>query len=98
MPEAHEDDARRAVRVALELRRRVQVYQEHLGTVSSASWACRIGLHTGVVVVGGKQGDAELSTVVGDVVSVAMGLQEQAAPGQILCSDAPALGPEDRAS
>ena len=75
------------MRVALELRRRVQVYQEHLGTVSSASWACCIGLHTGVVVVGSRQDDAELSTVVGDVVSVAMGLQEQAAPGQILCSD-----------
>ena len=85
--EAHEDDARRAVRVALELRRRVQVYQEHLGTVSSTSWACCIGLHTGGVVVGSRQADAELSTVVGDVVSVAMGLQEQAAPGQILCSN-----------
>ena len=47
VPEAHEDDARRAVRVALELRRRVQVYQEYLGTVSSASWACRIGLLPG---------------------------------------------------
>ena len=90
VPVAHEDDARRAVRVALELRRRVQVYQEHLGTVASASWACCIGLHTGVGVVGGQQDDAEFSTVVGDVVSVAMGLQEQAAPGQILCSDATA--------
>src|SRR5215475_6808378 len=89
--EAHEDDARRAVHVALELRRRWQVHQEErLGTVSSASWACRIGLHTGLVVVGGRQGDAEVSTVVGDVISVAMGLQEQAAPGQILCSDATA--------
>src|SRR4029453_11768472 len=31
--------------------------------------------------------DAELSAVVGDVVSVARLLQEQAAPGQLLCSD-----------
>ena len=38
-------------------------------------------------MVGGGQDDAELSAVVGDVVSVAMLLQEQAAPGQILCSD-----------
>src|SRR5262245_18275500 len=89
--EAHEDDARRAVRVALELRRRLQVHQEErLGTVSSASWVCRMGLHTGVVVVGGRQSDAEVSTVVGDVISVAMGVQEQAAPDQILCSDATA--------
>src|SRR5262245_9891438 len=86
VPEAHEDDARRAVRVALELRRCWQVHQECLGTVSSAPLACRIGLHTGAVLVGSRQGDAELSAVVGDVVSVALGLQEQAAPGQILCS------------
>ena len=90
VPTAHEDDARRAVRVALELRRRLQVHQELLGTVSSASLALRIGLHTGLMVVGGRQDDAEFSPVVGDVVSVAMVLQEQAAPGQILCSDATA--------
>ena len=41
-------------------------------------------------MVGGRQDDTELSSVVGDVVSVAMVLQEQAAPGQILCSDATA--------
>jgi len=87
VPAAHEDDARRAVRVALELRRRLQVHQERLGTVYSAPLAFRMGLHTGLVVVGGRQDDAELSTVVGDVVSMAMALQEQAAPGQILCSD-----------
>ena len=33
VPEAQEDDARRAVRVALELRRRLQVHQERLGAV-----------------------------------------------------------------
>ena len=49
----------------------------------SAPWTCRIGLHTGVVVVGSQQDDAALSTIVGDVVSVARVLQEQAAPGQI---------------
>jgi len=87
VPVAYEDDARRAVRVAFELRRRLQVHQERLETVYGAPLACRIGLHTGVVVVGGMRDDAELATVVGDVVSMAMVLQEQAAPGQILCSD-----------
>src|SRR4029453_14228989 len=90
VPEAHEDDARRAVRVAFELRRRVQEHQERLETVCRAPLACRIGLHTGLVVVGGAGDDAEFSAVVGDVVSVARGLQEQAAPGQILCSDSTA--------
>jgi class 3 adenylate cyclase/DNA-binding winged helix-turn-helix (wHTH) protein/predicted ATPase len=87
VPAAHEDDARRAVRVALELQRRFQMHQERLEAVCRAPLAFRIGLHTGLAVVGGAPDDAELSAVVGDVVSVAMLLQEQAAPGQILCSD-----------
>jgi class 3 adenylate cyclase/tetratricopeptide (TPR) repeat protein len=90
VPAAHEDDARRAVRVALELRRGLQVRQESLGAVSSAAIALRIGLHTGLMVVGGRQDDAEFAPMVGDVVSVAMALQEQATPGQILCSEATA--------
>jgi class 3 adenylate cyclase/tetratricopeptide (TPR) repeat protein len=90
VPDAHEDDARRAVHVALELQRRLQVHQESLGMVSSAVLTLRIGLHTGVMVVAGRQDGAAFSPVVGDVVSVAMALQEQAAPGQILCSDATA--------
>src|SRR5215510_2174358 len=54
VPEAHEGDARRAVHVALDPRRWLQVPQEErLGTVSSVAWACRIGLHTGMGVVGG---------------------------------------------
>jgi class 3 adenylate cyclase/predicted ATPase len=87
VPVAHEDDARRAVRVALELRRRLQVHQERLETVCREPLVFRMGLHTGAVVVGGMRDDTAISTVVGDVVSVAMVLQEQAAPGQILCSD-----------
>src|SRR5262249_12045394 len=87
VPAAQEDDARRAVRVALELQRRFQMHQEHLEAVCRAPLAFRVGLHTGLAVVGGAADDAELSAVVGDVVSVAMLLQEQAAPGQLLCSD-----------
>jgi class 3 adenylate cyclase/DNA-binding winged helix-turn-helix (wHTH) protein len=85
-PDVHEDDARRAVRVALDLRRQWQGQQECYETGPSAAWTCRIGLHTGLVVVGSRQDDEVLSTIVGDVVSVARVLQEQAAPGQILCS------------
>ena len=90
---AHEDDARRAVRVALELRRRLAARQERLGTPHEVPLALRMGLHIGLVVVGGLQheGDAEsAATVVGDVVSVATALEERAAPGTILCSDATA--------
>jgi predicted ATPase/class 3 adenylate cyclase/DNA-binding winged helix-turn-helix (wHTH) protein len=90
VPMAHEDDAQRAVRVALELRRRLSAWQERLGTVLETPPVWRMGLHTGLVVVGGTRygDDAETAApVVGDVVSVATALEEQAAPGTILCSD-----------
>jgi class 3 adenylate cyclase/tetratricopeptide (TPR) repeat protein len=93
IPVAHEDDARRAVRVALELRRRLSARLEHFGTAPGGPLALRMGLHTGLVVVGGLQhgDDAETAaTVVGDVVSVATALEERAATGTILCSDATA--------
>src|SRR5207244_2124760 len=75
------------------LRRRLAVRQEHLGTAPVEPPALRMGLHTGLVVVGGLQNgdDADTAaTVVGDVVSVATALEEQAVPGTILCSDATA--------
>jgi class 3 adenylate cyclase/DNA-binding winged helix-turn-helix (wHTH) protein/predicted ATPase len=90
VPVAHEDDAQRAVRVALELRRRLSAWQERLGTALETPPVWRMGLHTGLVVVGGTRygDDAETAApVVGDVMSVATALEERAAPGTILCSD-----------
>jgi DNA-binding winged helix-turn-helix (wHTH) protein/class 3 adenylate cyclase/tetratricopeptide (TPR) repeat protein len=89
VPMAQEDDARRAVQVALELRQRVSTNQERFGYRGSLT--LRMGLHTGLVVIEGGRDDVETTpTVVGDVLSLALALQEQAAPGQILCSDATA--------
>ena len=82
VPVAHEDDARRAVRVALELRRRLSARQERLGIAAGMPVALRMGLHTGLVVVGGLRNgdDAETAAaVVGDVVSLATALEERAA-------------------
>jgi predicted ATPase/class 3 adenylate cyclase len=93
VPVAHEDDARRAVRVALELRWRLSARQERLGTAPGAPLALHMGLHTGLVVVGGMRNGDDADTaaaVVGDVVSLATALQERAEPGTILCSDATA--------
>ena len=38
VPAAHEDDARRAVRVAFELHRRLQVHQERLEPSAERPW------------------------------------------------------------
>ena len=100
VPVAHEDDARRAVRVALELRRRLSAHQERLGIAAGMPVALRMGLHTGLVVVGGLRNgdDAETAAaVVGDVVSLATALEERAEPGTILCSAATARFIQDTA-
>jgi class 3 adenylate cyclase/DNA-binding winged helix-turn-helix (wHTH) protein/tetratricopeptide (TPR) repeat protein len=93
VPVAHEDDARRAVHVALELRRRLSARQERPGVALATPPVWRMGLHTGLVVVGGMWNGADAATaatIVGDAVSVAIALEERATPGTILCSDATA--------
>jgi class 3 adenylate cyclase/DNA-binding winged helix-turn-helix (wHTH) protein/predicted ATPase len=93
VPVSQEDDARRAVRVALELRRRLSARPARFGTAPVPPPVWRMGLHTGLVVVGGMRNgdDAETAaTIVGDVVAVATALEERATPGTILCSDATA--------
>jgi DNA-binding winged helix-turn-helix (wHTH) protein/class 3 adenylate cyclase len=89
VPVVQEDDARRAVRVALELRLRMQ--QEQRALSDGSTLLLCMGLHTGPVVIGGRRDTtAVVPTVVGDVMSLAMVLQEQAPAGTILCSEATA--------
>jgi DNA-binding winged helix-turn-helix (wHTH) protein/class 3 adenylate cyclase/predicted ATPase len=91
VPVAQEDDARRAVRVALELRQHMQAHQEHYGLPAGATLTLRIGVCTGLVVTGSRRDDTEaVAPMVGDVMSHAMTLQEQAPLGGILCSTATA--------
>ena len=75
-PQAHDDDAERALRSALEIRRA-------LGELDGGL-EIRIGVNTGEVV-GGTAGPQEGDyTVSGDAVNVAARLQQTAAPGEIL--------------
>ncbi len=75
-PQAHDDDAERALRSALEIRRAVGELEGGLEV--------RIGVNTGEVV-GGMGGPQEGDyTVSGDAVNVAARLQQTAAPGEIL--------------
>ena len=75
-PQAHDDDAERALRSALEIRRAVGELEGGLEV--------RIGVNTGEVV-GGTGGPQEGDyTVSGDAVNVAARLQQTAAPGEIL--------------
>ena len=83
VPRVHEDDALRAVRAALELRRTLEPLNEELERDYGTTLALRIGVNTGEVVTGTEE---RLAT--GDAVNVAARLEQAAQPGEIL------LGPE----
>jgi len=85
-PHAHEDDAERAVRAALTI---VDVVGS-LKTSSADKAQVRIGIATGLVVVGDLVGEgaAQEQAVVGDTPNLAARLQAIASPGQILVAEA----------
>jgi class 3 adenylate cyclase len=77
-PAAHEDDAERALHVALAMQRR-------LGELFGERLALRIGVNTGDVVVGRPREGS--SFVTGDAVNVCARLEQAAAPGEILVGE-----------
>jgi class 3 adenylate cyclase/tetratricopeptide (TPR) repeat protein len=81
-PSADEDDAARAVRAALATVEAVA----GIITPASAGLAVRIGIATGIVVVGDMIGteSAQRDFVVGETPNLASRLQSLAAPGEVL--------------
>src|SRR5215468_2711244 len=90
-PLAQEDHVVRAGLAALALLRRLNAEPCPVGSSANVRLAVRIGVHTGLMVVGGL-GDAPagFTALVGDVTAQAVALQEHAAPGTIFCSAATA--------
>jgi len=77
LPQAHEDDALRAVRAALDMRTGLDELNADLERHYGVTMANRTGVNTGEVVTGEAAGNQRLAT--GDAVNVAARL-EQAAP------------------
>jgi len=86
-PEAHEDDPRRATGAALAILERVKSIQERLHLRLPVPPRVRIGVHTGVVVVDQLGGGRE-PLALGEVPNLAARLQQLAAPGTVLLSEA----------
>src|SRR5438552_2607722 len=82
VPEAHEDDALRACRAALEMQARLASLNEELERRYDARIALRIGVNTGEVVAGDAA--SRETFVTGDAVNVAARLEQAAAPGEVL--------------
>jgi class 3 adenylate cyclase/tetratricopeptide (TPR) repeat protein len=83
-PVAHEDDAERAVRTALQMQRTLAAMTVDL----DAHVQLRIGVNTGEVLVGGLRAGGGDYTAMGDVVNVASRLETLAAPGEVVVGPA----------
>ncbi len=85
-PISYENDSERAVRAALAIQ---HALSELDPSVRGIELSARIGIHTGMVVVGTVGNDLKMDyTAIGDTTNLAARLQTLAAPGSILVSDA----------
>jgi class 3 adenylate cyclase len=88
-PQAHEDDAQRAVRTGLGILAAMETLNTRLVRDKGVHLAVRIGIHTGLVVVGEMgSGDRHEHLALGDTPNLAARLQGLAAPDTIVISDA----------
>jgi class 3 adenylate cyclase len=85
-PQAHEDEAERAVRAGLDLTAAVA----RVSTGDGALLAARVGIATGLVMVGELTGEgaAREEAVVGETPNLAARLQAFAKPGSVVISQA----------
>jgi class 3 adenylate cyclase len=87
-PIAHEDGPHRAVLAALSIRDGLGELAESLRVKHGFDLSARIGIHTGLVVVGTVGNDLKMDyTAIGDTTNLASRLQSLAEPGTILMSE-----------
>jgi class 3 adenylate cyclase len=82
IPAAHEDDALRAVRAAVEMRDNVEALRGELRRERGVDFSVRIGINTGEAVTGASASGGFFTA--GDIVNVAARLEQSATPGDIL--------------
>jgi class 3 adenylate cyclase/tetratricopeptide (TPR) repeat protein len=88
-PIAHEDSPRRAVHAALGMQHALQDFGRELQAQRGFSLQMRIGMNTGLVVVGKIGDDLRMDyTAVGDTTNLAARLQQLAQPGTVVISAA----------
>ncbi len=85
VPEAHEDDALRACRAALEMQARLVDLNEEFERRFGTRIALRVGVNTGEVVAG--DASSRETFVTGDPVNVAARLEQAAGPGEVLLGE-----------
>src|SRR5205823_13268849 len=90
-PLAHEDDAQRAVRAGLGMIDALGQLNTRLGQWQGVHLTVRIGIHTGLVVVGEMGGGGRQEQLaLGDTPNIAARMQGLAAPDTLVISEATA--------
>ena len=79
-PQANEDDATRAVQTGLELVRSIHRLNERLSEEKDIRLSIRVGIHTGLVVIGEIGSDDKRSLALGTTPNVAARLQDRGSP------------------
>jgi class 3 adenylate cyclase len=88
-PQAHEDDAQRAVRTGLGMVEAMDTLNRRLSQKQGVRLAVRVGIHTGLVVVGEMGGvGRQEQLALGDTPNIAARLQGLAAPDTVVISTA----------
>jgi TOMM system kinase/cyclase fusion protein len=88
-PQAHEDDAERAIRAARELLRSLEILSAQTQARHGVPIAARVGIHTGPTVVGEMGGGEKREMLaLGDTVNIAARLEGFAEPGSVVISEA----------
>src|SRR5215471_17302712 len=90
-PQAHEDDAQRAIRTGLEMVEVMGTLNSRLAQRQGVRLAVRLGIHTGLVVVGAMGGGGRQEHLaLGETPNIAARLQGLAAPDTLVISEATA--------
>ena len=88
-PIAHEDHAQRAAHAALDMQHALAGYRAELERTRGVDFRMRMGLNTGLVVVGAVGDNLRMDyTAVGDTTNTAARMQQLAEPGQIVVASA----------
>ena len=83
-PIAHEDDPVRALRAGLEVIDAIARYRNEIEARWGISIEARVGIHTGLVVVGEVGSDLRVEyTALGDAINLAARMEQTATPGTV---------------